>query len=236
MKYQHLIPDFILISFGQYISNYSMGIMTTIPLTANIESTFISKKALFSKTNSLKQSIMEQALKSAEIDDKNICNIRLLWITGNDEIETSYRNVTNKDTIFYIHGGAYLFGGDSHVGFVSRLSIETKKRVVYIMYDKPVRNPKSCFKTQIDQILFTYLYLVHWCQIPTHKIVVAGDSAGGGLAVLLMANISRYIQSKDTSSGLWQFPRGFILFSPWIDISCKSGSWLRNKDYEVVAR
>eukprot|EP01083_Nonionella_stella_P201213 736209_1 len=195
-----------------------MGTLTTTPWTTNIKSTFISKKEFYTKMEN--QAIqIAQALKIAEIDEKNIGNVNLLWVTGNDEIEASYQHTSKQDTIFYIHGGAYLFGGGSHVGFVSRLSIQTQKRIAYIMYDTPTRNPKNCFKTQIDQILFTYLYLIHCCKIPANKIIIGGDSAGGGLAVLFMSKISKYIQSVKSSAELWPFPRGIVLFSPWIDIS-----------------
>ena len=91
LKCQHLIPDIVVILFGRYVSSYNMGSFTTIPLTANIKSIFISKRTLNSQistiNSSLSQSQFQQALKTANIDDENIKNINLLWVTGNDQIQ-----------------------------------------------------------------------------------------------------------------------------------------------------
>ena len=61
--------------------------------------------------------------------------------------------------------------------------------------------------------------------IPAENIVVAGDSAGGGLTMALLMYL------RDNS---YPLPSGAILFSPWVDLTMSCNSWDTNAAYDIV--
>jgi hypothetical protein len=70
-----------------------------------------------------------------------------------------------------------------------------------------------------------YLRLVDDLKVPPSNILVAGDSAGGGLALSLLMYL------RDVGRPL---PAGAILLSPWCDLSMSCNSWDTNAEYDVV--
>lgn len=61
--------------------------------------------------------------------------------------------------------------------------------------------------------------------IAPENIVVAGDSAGGGLSLALCM----YLRDND-----YPMPAGLVLLSPWVDLTMSCGSWEENGDSDVV--
>eukprot|EP01083_Nonionella_stella_P101197 286592_1 len=144
----------------------------------------------------------------------------VIWIVGDEHVP----NETDSKTIVYLHGGSYVSGGLSHLGFASQLSIATQTRVAYVCYDVP---PAVGIPQQVDQVLTVYFYLVMRMEIPAQNIIIAGDSAGGGLSLLAVQKI-----------GLnnWQhmYPNGVVVLSPWVDLGLSAPSYQRNKETDVM--
>ena len=61
----------------------------------------------------------------------------------------------------------------------------------------------------MQDALTGYLFLLEKLEIPSHQIVLCGDSAGGNLAIALL----RYIEEFGTTTPR---PRCVTLFSPWV--------------------
>ncbi|PKK66681.1 hypothetical protein RhiirC2_784482, partial [Rhizophagus irregularis] len=94
-----------------------------------------------------------------------------------------------RKTILYFHGGAYyLCNKDSYRNVTGSLSKWTNARVLAIDYQLAPQNP---FPAALQDALAAYLYLLNPSKdtgfepLNPKNIVIAGDSAGGGLSLAL---------------------------------------------------
>ena len=67
--------------------------------------------------------------------------------------------------------------------------------------------PETRFPGPLHDAASTYFRLVDDLHIPPENIVLAGDSAGGGLSLALLM----YLRDND-----YPMPAGAILMSPWV--------------------
>ena len=113
--------------------------------------------------------------------------------------------------VLYLHGGGYFFG-----------SPKTHRQVIIAMakaFDAPAYGldyrlaPEHPFPAAVDDATQAYRWLI--AKYPTAKIVLAGDSAGGGLALVTS------LWARD--SGLQQ-PAAIVAFSPWTDLAMTGDS------------
>jgi len=116
----------------------------------------------------------------------------------------------NKDhgtrVMLYVHGGAYFFGSvDEHRYQMQRHARKLKARVFAPRYRLAPQFPFPC---GLHDCLAAYLYLLT-VQDPT-TIILAGDSAGGGMV------LSMLVTMRDRGIPL---PAGAILISPWVDLT-----------------
>ena len=85
-----------------------------------------------------------------------------------------------RGTILYLHGGGYTIGSvRTHRGLVGRLALATGARGLTLDYRL---GPEHPFPAAVDDATAAYRWLVRGGTAP-ETIVVAGDSAGGGLTV-----------------------------------------------------
>jgi acetyl esterase/lipase len=116
-------------------------------------------------------------------------------------------NVFQADTtILYFHGGGYTFGNPgTHRQFIARLVHATQAGAVAPRYRLA---PRHRFPAAVDDALEAYRGLLDAGIDPT-RIVLAGDSAGGGLTMALLLRI----RDEDLP-----MPAGAIVFSPYVDL------------------
>lgn len=67
--------------------------------------------------------------------------------------------------------------------------------------------PETQFPGPLHDAVISYLRLVEDLHIPPENIIIAGDSAGGGLALALLM----YLRDEN-----YPLPGGAILMSPWV--------------------
>lgn len=121
--------------------------------------------------------------------------------------------------ILYFHGGAYIFGSPcSHQGMVGRLAGYAGTQAVLPTYRLA---PEAPFPAAVDDALAVYKALT----ATSDRIVLGGDSAGGGLALSLLAEILRL--------GLPR-PLGCFAFSPLTDLSFSGETMVRNERSDVL--
>lgn len=87
--------------------------------------------------------------------------------------------------------------------------------------------PETRFPGPLHDAVSAYLRLITDLSIPPSRILVAGDSAGGGLALALLLYL------RDTELPL---PAGAILMSPWVDLTLSCDSWEHNAPFDIVPR
>lgn len=109
-------------------------------------------------------------------------------------------------SVLYLHGGGYIIGSTtSHRGLVARLGSAACSRTVSVEYRLAPEHP---FPAAVDDALAAYRWLLDAGQAAS-SIVLAGDSAGGGLAVATL------VRARD--EGL-PMPAAAALFSPLVDL------------------
>lgn len=112
------------------------------------------------------------------------------WIVGKQTWKRlqmewqSGKRTRNERVILYIHGGAYfVMSSSTHRPLTIALSKYCECRVFCINYRLA---PETIFPGALLDVVSAYFRLVQDLHIPPNNIVVAADSAGGGLAIGLM--------------------------------------------------
>ncbi|KAK9772934.1 putative Alpha/beta hydrolase fold-3 domain-containing protein [Seiridium cardinale] len=129
------------------------------------------------------------------------------WIEMRSDYNDRKKNADpGKRVMLYVHGGAYFFGSvDEHRYQMQRHARKLKARVFAPKYRLAPQFPFPC---GLQDCLAAYLYLLT-IQDPT-TIILAGDSAGGGMVLSLLVIL------RDRGLPL---PAGAILISPWVDLT-----------------
>jgi acetyl esterase/lipase len=118
--------------------------------------------------------------------------------------------------VLYLHGGAYIaMSARTHRSMTSRLACGGEARLFALDYRLAPEHP---FPAAVDDALTAWRQLVA-SGTPPSRIVVAGDSAGGGLALALL------IALRDAGD---EMPAGAVLFSPWTDLAATGDSIVAN--------
>ncbi|KAI9290506.1 alpha/beta-hydrolase [Neoconidiobolus thromboides FSU 785] len=128
----------------------------------------------------------------------------------------------DKETILYIHGGAYILcSNNTHRPLYCKFGRKANAQVAALNYRLAPEFPFPC---ALEDTLAAYLFLTSESTtecpgmgIDATKIVIAGDSAGGGLASSFLILLSQLEQYKMLSGGL--------LLSPWLDLSFSQPSF-----------
>lgn len=124
--------------------------------------------------------------------------------------------------ILYLHGGAYTVGGAaSHKHLAARLAGVSGLRGLLVDYR---RAPEHPFPAAPDDALTAYRALLEQ-GYSGDQIVLAGDSAGGGLAYGLLTQILREGLPK---------PRCIVAISPWVDLTLSGESFESNRRSELM--
>ena len=125
-----------------------------------------------------------------------------------------------QGVLLYLHGGAYIFGSaNTHRRFVAKLAEDNALTAYSINYR---RAPEHPFPAAIDDCLTAYQALLGR---GLKNINIAGDSAGGGLALALL----HIILAKGLPA-----PRAVVAFSPLTDQTLTSQSVKDNANSEVM--
>jgi epsilon-lactone hydrolase len=126
--------------------------------------------------------------------------------------------------IIYSHGGGYtMFSRLTHRSLASRLAQELEAQA--IVYDYRLA-PEDKFPAAIDDALLVYKHVLGLGYDP-QKIILAGDSAGGGITFALM------LAARDAGLPL---PGLAIGLSPWVDMTASGFSMRENADKDVMLK
>jgi len=132
------------------------------------------------------------------------------WLLPKDE--------RRQGVILYLHGGGYTCGSTDYAkGFGALLSAKCGTKVFAPAYRLAPEHP---FPAALEDAVESYAYLLHKGYAP-ENIVLAGESAGGGLCYALCLKLREL--------GL-PLPAGIIAISPWTDLTASGPSYEENKD------
>ncbi len=147
---------------------------------------------------------MEKLASLAPLADDVECTpveaggVRAQWISTPEALESR--------VIYYLHGGGYITGSViTHREMISRLSRTAAARALAIDYRLAPEHP---FPAAVEDATAAYRWLLSTGLDPA-GIVIAGDSAGGGLTVATLVAL------RDAGDPL---PAAAVCLSPWVDL------------------
>jgi acetyl esterase/lipase len=132
---------------------------------------------------------------------------------------------TNR-RILYLHGGGYAAGSlDTHRALCGDISVASGASVLNVDYRLA---PEHAAPAQFDDALLAYRWMLDNGPLgeeeATHAFV-AGDSAGGGLALAVLQGIrDKGVRAPDAA----------VLISPWTDMTISGGSIRANSDKDPM--
>ena len=142
-------------------------------------------------------------------------------------------NARSGKIVLYLHGGAFVLGScDSHRKLVTQIARAGRIDAVMPEYRLAPEHP---YPAGLQDCLGVYRALLDYGYNP-RNIVVAGDSAGGGLTMSLM------LELRHTGIPL---PGAAVLLSPFLDLTASGESvttraaqepWFRAADVHVVIK
>ncbi len=126
--------------------------------------------------------------------------------------------------LLYLHGGGYTRGSvRTHRESLSRISRSARARVLGLDYRLV---PEHRFPAQLEDTIAAYRWLLSEGMDP-RKIVIGGDSAGGGLAVSACVAL-RYLGEPMPAAG--------ICLSPWTDLESIGESYTTNAQVDPLVK
>ncbi len=127
-----------------------------------------------------------------------------------------------RRTLLYLHGGGYFAcSTQTHRSVAAQLALRARARVLSLEYRLAPEHP---FPAALDDAVAA-LRALRAQGVDPHATGVAGDSAGGGLALAAMMAL------RDAGEPL---PGAAALFSPWTDLAGTGESLRENAETEAM--
>jgi monoterpene epsilon-lactone hydrolase len=143
-------------------------------------------------------------------------------IGGVGALEVTIEGTDPENVILYFHGGAYVIGSAaSSVPLVADLARRTGARAVTVEYRL---GPEHPYPAAVEDARAAYEGLLGR-GIDPGRIALAGESAGGGLAVATL------LASRDTGTPL---PACAFVMSPYADLTLSGGSILEKQAVDPI--
>lgn len=140
--------------------------------------------------------------------------VRMLRLRASDASEDAVgpTDASERDAIMYVHGGAFVSGGDdAYAGFASWIAALTGADVYLPDYRLAPEHPQPAATDDLFAAWRAILDLGH----DPARCAFVGDSAGGGLAV----STALLLPEMDVAS-----PAALALISPFLDLSLSGSS------------
>lgn len=153
--------------------------------------------------------------KEVSIKEIELEGIHGEWISVN-------RAHMKKYIILYCHGGGYSTGSSLYARtLTTKLATSTSMDVLCFDYRLAPEHPYPA-ATEDAMKIWNYLMLLGY---GARDIIVAGDSAGGNLALSLVMKLKMEKRL---------LPRGIVLMSPWTDLTSSGKSHITKADIDPV--
>jgi phosphinothricin tripeptide acetyl hydrolase len=126
--------------------------------------------------------------------------------------------------VLYLHGGGYVIGSPrSHRHLAAAIAGAAGASALLLDYRLAPEHP---FPAAVEDATAAYRWLLDQAIAPEH-IVIAGDSAGGGLTVATVLAL------REARVPL---PAGGVCISPWVDLTCSGASYATKAAADPIVR
>jgi epsilon-lactone hydrolase len=133
------------------------------------------------------------------------------------------RSWDGESAIMYLYGGGYVISSPhSRRKLAGHLANASSARALVPRYHLAPQNP---FPSAVDDAVADYQWLLGEGYGP-ERVVVAGDSSAGGLAVATMLKL------REDGEPL---PAGSVSISPWVDLACTGETLEANAAVDLTA-
>jgi len=131
-------------------------------------------------------------------------------------------SVSEGRVVLYLHGGSYTCGScNSHRSMVSNIAIASRARALLLDYRLAPEHPHPA---AVEDAVAAYKWLLDG-GVDLKHIAVAGDSAGGGLAVALLISL------RDANMPI---PAACVCLSPWTDLAFSGETWQSKAKADLI--
>lgn len=135
------------------------------------------------------------------------------------EVASGEEAAADAPVLLYLHGGGFIgCSPETHRPLVASLVRRLQGEAFVPAYRLAPEHPHPA---ALHDAMAAYRHLVHDRGIAPSRIVITGDSAGGGLALALVMAL------RDDGEPL---PAGVAMFSPWTDLAGTGPSLDENSD------
>lgn len=126
--------------------------------------------------------------------------------------------------VLYLHGGGYVIGSPrSHRHLAAAIAGAAGASALLLDYRLAPEHP---FPAAVEDATAAYRWLLEQAIAPG-RIVIAGDSAGGGLTVATLLAL------REARVPL---PAAGVCISPWVDLTCSGASYGTKADVDPIVR
>ena len=187
----------------------SKGMQRVIKLLKQRAEVDIHTRVVQSREGLDQLAILVTLPKDVTIESININDLPANWISTPE---------SNPDkVILYLHGGGYISGSlISHQDLVMRIGRASNSKVLLIDYRLAPEHP---FPAALEDSIMVYKWLITEKNISPKNIVIAGDSAGGGLTLCTLMKLRDENIPK---------PAAAVCLSPWTDLAITGNSIKKN--------
>ncbi len=162
-------------------------------------------KLLDVEKNGEKEYVMPKRYQKLDVSEQKFLDMKVYYLNTHTK---------SSKVIFYLHGGGYANNVVSHhFRLFKSLIKKTDALIILPIYYKI---PKHYYQDCYDILINYYKSL----DLSDKKVVMMGDSSGGGLACGLVQRLA-----KENA----KMPAKTILISPWLDISMKDQGVIDNE-------
>ncbi len=144
------------------------------------------------------EKVSERVAPDVKCDAVSAGGVKAEWIVP--------PNAASDRVILYLHGGGYVMGSiNTHRAMVARIARASQARALALDYRM---GPEHPFPAAVEDATAAYRWLLAQGYKPA-KIVISGDSAGGGLT------LATVIALRDAGTAL---PAAAVPISAWADL------------------
>ena len=133
------------------------------------------------------------------------------------------KSESRSTTLLYFHGGGYAYYSKSHWNLIALVALAARSRTFALDYRLTPEHP---FPAQLEDALAAYRWLLETGVAP-ERLLVAGDSAGGNLALALLLAL------RDARLPM---PALAICLAPWTDVTNSGASMVANSACDWVEK
>lgn len=169
------------------------------------------------KQRASKDQLGKLLMRSTDMNytDTDIYGIRAEWVSVK-------RQHMKKYILLYCHGGGYNTGSLKYArSITNKLASSTSMDVLSFDYRLAPEHP---YPAALEDAVKVWDYLMY-TGYGSRDVILAGDSAGGNLALALTLKL------KEQNRIL---PRGLVLFSPWTDLTRSGQSHTTRREIDPI--